>query len=203
MRRDRDAAAHPGREVEEPGQLWHIGAGAFRIGTAFLLSVSAKNGFDPTTEAFYTGFRVANLRTIPADKAHGRSRLPMPLQLSRDGFSEVIFVLAVRYDMLSRQQFERRGAKAQEDGDKTRQLMDKESGKVEYVFNAWMNSGSVDAVKQLRMFTNNLLKLAYDVGGLQGVMRENVLYMQEYDKRLTAAGGERTRQAVLGEVNAN
>lgn len=110
---------------------------------------------------------------------------------------------ANREDPISRQQFERRGAKAQEDGDKTRQLMDKESGKVEYVFNAWMNSGSVDAVKQLRLFTNNLLKLAYDVGGLQGVMRENVLYMQEYDKRLTAAGGERTRRAVLGEANAN
>ena len=28
--------AHGMVEVEEPGQLWHIGAGAFRIGTAFL-----------------------------------------------------------------------------------------------------------------------------------------------------------------------
>jgi IclR family acetate operon transcriptional repressor len=28
--------AHRMVEVEEPGQLWHIGAGAFRIGTAFL-----------------------------------------------------------------------------------------------------------------------------------------------------------------------
>jgi formylglycine-generating enzyme required for sulfatase activity len=39
--------------------------GGNRIGTAFLLSVSAKNGFDPTTEAFYTGFRVANLVPEP------------------------------------------------------------------------------------------------------------------------------------------
>lgn len=103
---------------------------------------------------------------------------------------------AGRADPISRQQFERRGAQAQEDGDKARAEMDKESGKLEYVWNAWRLTGDPNAAKQVRAFYANLIDLALKTGGNLGVWRENARYMVEYDNRVTAAGGERTLKAL-------
>ena len=74
--------------------------------------------------------------------------------------------------------------------------MDKEGGKTEYVWNVWKASGNFEAVKQLRQFYGKLLELALTVGGNMGVWHENARYMLEYDARVTAAGGERTRKAL-------
>jgi hypothetical protein len=103
---------------------------------------------------------------------------------------------ADRDDPISRQQFERRGAQAQEDGDKVRALMDKESGKMEYVWNVLKLTGDMRAKTQLRMFYGKLLELGMATGGNLGVWRENARYMVEYDKRVTAAGGMRTVKAM-------
>lgn len=103
---------------------------------------------------------------------------------------------AGREDPISRQQFERRGAQAQQDGDQLRSVMDKESGKLEYVFNAWRASANEHALKQLRQFFDQYIQLGINVGGHLGVMRQNFEYLSAYDDRVTAAGGERTRQAL-------
>lgn len=107
---------------------------------------------------------------------------------------------AGREDLISRQQFERRGAKAQEDGDLKQAEMDKKSGIVEYVWNAWKITGDLEAKNQLRMFYGQLLELALTVGGNLGVMQENGRYMVEYDDRVQAAGGLRTLRT-LGVVD--
>jgi hypothetical protein len=101
-----------------------------------------------------------------------------------------------RPDPIPRQQFERRGATAQRDAGLNSNLMEKEGGKVEYVFNAWKSTGSIEALQQIRVFISQSLKYAHMVGGNTGVMNENLLYLQEYDKRIEAAGGERTLQAL-------
>ena len=103
---------------------------------------------------------------------------------------------AAREDPISRQQFERRGAQAQEDGEKLRGLMDKESGKLEYVFNAWKLTGNANALNQMRQFLSAYLDMGFKVGGFLGVMRENFTYLGEYDSRVTAAGGQRTLHAL-------
>jgi hypothetical protein len=103
---------------------------------------------------------------------------------------------ATRLDPIPRQQYERRAAQAQEDGDKQRSLMDKEFGKVEYVFNAWKLTSNYEALKQLRMFYGQLLEFAFKVGGNLGVMKENTHYAIEYDSRVSAAGGQRTLTAL-------
>ena len=110
---------------------------------------------------------------------------------------------SAREDPIPRQQFERRGAQAQKDVAENTSLMDKEGGKIEYVFNAWKNTRSMEAVKQLRMFIENFLKYAVTSGGNGGVMQENMGYMMEYDRRVEAAGGQRTLIALEGSNNGS
>jgi hypothetical protein len=96
-----------------------------------------------------------------------------------------------RTDMISRQEFERSSAKAQQDGDELRALKDKAFGKCEYVWNAWKTTGQYAALAQLRVFVKEFLELAYQTGVQYGAFRENLNYMSEYDARLQAAGGVR------------
>lgn len=93
--------------------------------------------------------------------------------------------------MVSRQEFERTSAKAQQSGDEIRSKKDHAGGKVEYVWNVWKMTGRLEALNQLRVFLDEKLQLAQDTGAQLGTYRENMLYMLEYDKRLTAAGGIR------------
>jgi len=46
------------------------------------------------------------------------------------------------------------------------------------------------------MFLKEKTDHAYETGRQLGVFRENLMYMGEYDKRVTALGGERARQAI-------
>jgi hypothetical protein len=94
-------------------------------------------------------------------------------------------------DMISRQEFERTSAKAQENGDALRTEKDKRFGVCEYLWNAWKQSGSFQALNQLRKFISENTKIAYDCGTQYGIYVENIRFMNEYDKRLTAAGGVR------------
>jgi hypothetical protein len=96
-----------------------------------------------------------------------------------------------RTDMISRQEFERTAAKALQDGDQARSDKDKEGGKCEYVWNAWKLTGRNDALNQLRVFLKQKTQLAYTTGEKSGVYNENINYLNEYDARLTAAGGVR------------
>ena len=70
--------------------------------------------------------------------------------------------------------------------------MHHEGGKCEYVWNTWMLRGSLEALQQLRKFMDKKTELAFSVGEKLGIFRENYAFMNEYDDRVTAAGGERT-----------
>jgi hypothetical protein len=96
-----------------------------------------------------------------------------------------------RDNMISRQEFERRMAQAQQDGDKKRTEKDRAAGTAEYVWNAWKLTGRLEARNQLRVFLKKQIDLAYEMGKLYGVYRENLNYMTEYDARLQAAGDKR------------
>lgn len=98
---------------------------------------------------------------------------------------------AGRDDMISRQEFERVAAQAQVDGNKTRDDMLHTGGKCEYVWNVWQQTGRLEALNQLRHFLREKASLAYDTGARLGIWHENSLYLSEYDKRVTALGGER------------
>jgi hypothetical protein len=103
---------------------------------------------------------------------------------------------AERTDPISRQQFERRGAQAQIDSEKNREEMFKAWGEMQYVFNSWAMTRDARAREQVKLFAEKMLKFAYNAGGNTGVWNENARYMGEYDNRVTAAGGERTRKAL-------
>lgn len=109
---------------------------------------------------------------------------------------------AAREDPITRQQFERRGAMAQEEAGKSQTLMDHTHGEMTYVFNAWRKTLNAEAVRQLKMFYENMLNHAITTGGNLGVMHESARYMNEYDSRIQAAGGERTLNA-LGVDHGN
>lgn len=94
-------------------------------------------------------------------------------------------------DEISRQEYERCAAKAQEKAIELQSLMDFTSGKCEYVWNAWRQSGQIAALDQLRVFLKEKLDYAYNTGVKHGEYNENIHLMLEYDKRLRAAGGVR------------
>ena len=103
-----------------------------------------------------------------------------------------------RTDHISRQEFERVSAQAQLDGEATEKLMNHEAGKCEYVWNVWKQTGRLEALQQLRAFMDKKTELAFETGKHLGIFRENLAYMNEYDARVTAAGGSRAVAQTLG-----
>jgi hypothetical protein len=96
-----------------------------------------------------------------------------------------------RTNPISRQEFERKAAQAQQDGDELRTKKYHEGGKCEYVWNVWKQTGDYRALSQLRAFLTEKNRLAYEVGSQFGIFTENMQYLAEYDSRLQAAGGVR------------
>lgn len=109
---------------------------------------------------------------------------------------------AKREDMISRQEFERRAAEAAKRGEEQKALMYVLAGKTEYTFNAWKQSGNFEALQQLRLFIQEQMKMAYNVGASNGAYQENLEYIKEYDDLLEAAGGVRTLSAMTGGKDA-
>ena len=110
---------------------------------------------------------------------------------------------AKREDMISRQEFERRAAEAAKQGEEQKAFMYVLAGKTEYTFNAWKQSGNFEALQQLRLFIQEQMKMAYNVGASSGAYQENLEYIKEYDDLLEAAGGVRTLSAMTGDKNGN
>jgi len=96
-----------------------------------------------------------------------------------------------RTDHISRQEFERVSAQAQLDGEDAEKLMNHAAGKCEYVWNVWMQTGNLQALDQLRTFLKEKTGRALDMGTQLGIFRENLHYMDEYDRRVTSAVGHR------------
>ena len=97
---------------------------------------------------------------------------------------------AERTDHISRQEFERVSAQAQLDGEEHEKNMNMSAGKGEYVWNAWMQSGALQAKNQFRTFLKEKNEHAMKMGKALGVFRENLAYQKEYDDRVTAASGQ-------------
>jgi hypothetical protein len=89
---------------------------------------------------------------------------------------------------IPRQEFEFASAKAQREGEESRVLMYHTGGKSEYVWNIWKTHGVNEALMQLRVFLQEKGKYSYDTGAKLGIHEENLLYMMEYDDRVTKAG---------------
>jgi hypothetical protein len=103
-----------------------------------------------------------------------------------------------RTNQISRQEFERKSAQAQLDGEASEKLMNHAAGKCEYVWNAWKQTGNLEALNQLRTFLKEKNEHAWDTGKHLGIFRENLAYQHEYDQRVTAAGGPRAVAQTLG-----
>jgi len=101
-----------------------------------------------------------------------------------------------RNDPISRQEFERRAAQAQRDGEGHRARMYHAGGKLEYVWNIYLQSGNSTALTQVRAFIDEQTQAAFDCGAHLGIYRENMQYMVEVDRIIGAAGGEKTLQSL-------
>ena len=98
---------------------------------------------------------------------------------------------AEKVDPVSRQEFERRSAQAQLDGEISERDMYFTAGKCEYVWNVWKQTGVLEGLSQLRTFTKERNEYAYETGKHLGIFRENLEYQKEYDERVQMAGGLR------------
>jgi hypothetical protein len=103
---------------------------------------------------------------------------------------------AKRDDPISRQEFEKRAAQAAKDGEELKAAMWAAAGKAEYVFTAWMRTGHHEALSQMRRFFGEQMEHAFNCGGRKGILQENQQYMTEVDARITAAGGQKTLNAM-------
>jgi hypothetical protein len=106
---------------------------------------------------------------------------------------------AERTDHVSRQEFERVSAQAQLDGEDSKTSMDHSAGKCEYVWNIWKQHGVLEAKNQFRTFLKEKNEHAESVGKNLGIFRSNLMFMNEYDARVTAAGGQRAVAQTLGD----
>jgi len=84
--------------------------------------------------------------------------------------------------------FETAAAEAQIEGEKHKALMLHEGGKVEYLWNVWKQTNSVQAVNQMLGFIEAMGKCAYDTGAQLGKYHENVSYIVRYDDMAQANG---------------
>lgn len=100
-------------------------------------------------------------------------------------------------DFIPRQEFEHASALAQREGEELRALMYASTGKAEYVWNIWKQTGRFEALSQLRGFMDQKGQQAYDMGARLGIHRENYKYMLDLDACITAAGGERAVSQVV------
>jgi hypothetical protein len=100
-----------------------------------------------------------------------------------------------RDDPIPRQEFERKTAEGQRDGEQARENMWHAGGKAEYVWNVWKQTKNPQAMVQLQKFMGEQMGFAKDTGRMLGKHRENRRYIEALDERITAAGGMRT---VLG-----
>lgn len=107
-------------------------------------------------------------------------------------------IYAKHDSLISRQEYEKRAASAQRDGNDKTAPMYALSGKSEYTWNVWHNTRNGNAAAQFRRFVSQQLDAAYDVGAQHGAFTENMQYLQEYDAALQAAGGMRALQTVTG-----
>jgi hypothetical protein len=96
-----------------------------------------------------------------------------------------------RTNPISRQEFERVAAQAQIDYSQSLRDMYHNGGVIEYVYNAWAQTGRHEALNQLRQFVKAKLMAAYTCGLKKGIYSENIFYMGRYDEGLRAAGGIR------------
>jgi hypothetical protein len=101
-----------------------------------------------------------------------------------------------RDDLIPRQEFERTSAQAQQDAEDARRDMWKASGEVQYVWNAWNQTGSLPARDQMKKFIEKQMGFAREHGYRAGRCRENMDYMLLVDDLITAAGGMRTVKAL-------
>jgi hypothetical protein len=111
---------------------------------------------------------------------------------------------AEKVDPISRQEFERRSAQAQLDGEESQMDMHMAGGEVRYVWNVWKDTGRYEALAQLREFLKKRNDFAFEMGKHLGIFRENLEYQKEYDQRVQAAGGLRAavvegRQTVIAQ----
>ena len=113
-----------------------------------------------------------------------------------DGGLEEARRYAGREDIIPRQEFEYQAAKAQQEAMTAEPEAHKAGGKTEYVWNVWKQTGRLDALSQLRIFLKEEQELSYRLGKLEGIYKENLTYIEEYDRRVEAAGGVRALEAV-------
>jgi hypothetical protein len=103
---------------------------------------------------------------------------------------------AGREDLIPRQEFERTSAQTQKDAEDSRRDMWKAAGEVQYVWNAWNQTGSLPARDQMKKFIEKQMGFAREHGYRAGRCRENMDYMLLVDDLITAAGGMRTVKAL-------
>lgn len=84
--------------------------------------------------------------------------------------------------------FEYAAAKAQQDGETQKPVAWHYGGMIEYVWNIWSQTKSVQAANQMSSLIEKMGAAAYDLGAMLGVYKENIEYLLKYDASAKANG---------------
>lgn len=96
--------------------------------------------------------------------------------------------------------FEYAAAKSQSEGEELREEMYRTAGKVEYVWNVWMQTKNPQAAQQMLTFIERLGKQAYDMGARFGMYKENIAYILKYDAVAQANGAPMAPAKIMSPV---
>src|SRR5512139_2166387 len=89
---------------------------------------------------------------------------------------------ASRMDPVPRQEIERRAAAAQKDSVGHQARMHHAGGKLEYVWNIWRQTANIQALSQVRVLIDELIRNAESYGSCIGVYKENMQTMATLDE---------------------
>lgn len=87
--------------------------------------------------------------------------------------------------------FEFAAATAQKQGDEKKPIVWHYGGMIEYVWNVWKQSKSIQAENQMLELIEKMGKSAYEMGAMLGMYKENLAYLIKYDEMVQANGGSK------------
>ena len=85
--------------------------------------------------------------------------------------------------------FEYAAAKSQQDGENKKPLVWHYGGMIEYVWNIWVQTKTIQAANQMSTLIEKMGTSAYDLGAMLGMYKENIAYLLKYDG-ISKAGGK-------------
>ncbi len=173
--------------------------GAFSFGADYFSDrVQTLDGDWTASEKNLQNIKKAIERAVEKDDYEKAQQLTMQYQGAAITCGELAGALAEagRYHTFGNRSADRGGfefaaATAQKRGEERKPIVWHYGGMIEYVWNVWKQSKSVQAKNQMLELIGKMGNAAYEMGAALGMYKENLAYLIRYDEMVQANGGSK------------